>query len=332
MTAAKANAAKTTSKTKTRKGTTTKRERRDAYAEATNAILAALERGTIPWRKPWSATRGVPAKNVASGKVYRGVNFVILAAAGYESPWWGTFKQVKDRGGCVRKGEHGTAIVFWGSYRNRDAKAIAEARAAGKKVKRDDTGEYVEGVASRVYTVFNAAQCDGLDDLQAEALPEAPEWDRVAACDEIVSGYVNDGGPKLREGGTSAHYNTLTDVVQLPDAQRFASSTDWYAVGFHELGHSTGAESRLNRRDLTGHNPFGSQGYAREELTAELTAALLCAVAGIDAAPLTERSAAYIANWQQAIGDDPRLVVVAAQRAQHAADLILGDREIGAAS
>jgi len=175
------------------------------------------------------------------------------------------------------------------------------------------------GVLARHYVVFNAEQIDGLNDLTAPA--RDPRWRPEATAAAITAGY--DHGPTIHEGGARAYYQPTSDRVQMPERGRFATASDWHATLFHELAHSTGHRDRLNRRELYSGR-FGSPDYAREELTAELAAAMLCLAADIDSPPLTEQHAAYIDHWRKSIGADPRLVTTAAQRAQHAADHILG--------
>ncbi|MCK9250793.1 MAG: zincin-like metallopeptidase domain-containing protein [Solirubrobacteraceae bacterium] len=304
---------------------TPKTKRPDAYQIATDAILAALDRGTIPWRKPWSEIPGRTPRNAITGRSYRGVNVLLLGMAGYDDPRWITFAQAKKAGGMVRKGEKSTPVLLWKRTRKRlktDAD-VASARAEGRRIEADAQGRrYAVLFLARLFRVFNSAQVDGLDLAPISKDEPMSEWEAVGTCDEIVRGYTD--GPSIYEGGNSASYAPCRDHVQMPGRGQFSAATDWHATLFHELAHSTGHPSRLNRDDLTAGHRFGTKGYAREELTAELAASMLCAVAGIDSAPLTERSAAYIDHWRQAISDDARLVVVAAQRAQRAADRILG--------
>jgi antirestriction protein ArdC len=220
------------------------RARRDIYRESTEGVLAALERGTIPWRQPWSAQQGIPPRNAASGRAYRGVNFLALALAGYESPWWLTFKQAKDRGASVRRGAHGMTIVKWTHSRRRlSEERVAHARAAGQRVERDEHGAYVVQVGVRHYVVFNAEQIDGVEDLASA--PRAPTWQPEAAAAAIAAGYQQP--PRIREGGSRAFYQPSGDHVQMPDRGRFASATAWHATLFHELAHSTGHRFRLDR-------------------------------------------------------------------------------------
>jgi antirestriction protein ArdC len=322
-------ASQTPTKPKTatkRKGSTKpKGERVDAYKVAMDAVLAAMERGTIPWRTPWKMGANGGPRNLSTGNAYRGINVWMLLLAGYTSPYWVTYKQAAALGGQVRKGEKATAAMLWKPFqkRLRTAADIAEAVANGDRIKTDERGKYVDLLTLRTFAVFNVEQVDGLSVPQIEEIGEAT-WTPEEAAEAIVSGY--EDGPSLGEGGESAHYIPARDHVQMPDRGRFDNPGDWYATAFHELAHSTGHADRLNRPDLVDPAAtFGSKKYAREELTAEMAAAMLCSVAGIDTAPLTERHAAYVEHWRDRIGQDPRLVVIAAGRAQKAADRILGE-------
>ena len=302
-----------------------KKDRIDVYKMAADAVLAAMERGTIPWRMPWTQGPGAIPRNLTTGRAYRGINVFLLAMAGYESPFWLTFKQAKERGGMVRKGEKSTTAVLWKQTKKRlrTPAEIAEAKADGHRVQHDEQGAYVVLVLARAFPLFNVAQVDGLTDVPEVDKVDDVKWSPEQAADQIASGY--EDGPSVAEGGSSASYAQVRDHVQMPDRGRFTEATDWHATLFHELAHSTGHADRLNRPDLTGGHKFGTKGYAREELTAEMAAAMLCTVAGITTAPLTERHAAYVENWRHAIGEDPKLVVIAAQRAQKACDRILGE-------
>lgn len=299
---------------------------RDPYQQVTDRILAELEQGTVPWKKPWAALSGVPALSLATGKPYRGINWMLTSMAGYESPWWLTYNQAAERGAQVRKGEHGTPVFLWKTAKIRLNTAEKRRRAEqdGLKIRRDAKGEYAEAFMARTYTVFNASQVDGLDPkLTPTALADSgPEWSQIDRCEQVLKSY--EGGPKILMGGTRAAYNLRTDLVRMPDQARFQQAGDWYATLFHELAHSTGHPNRLNRP--TAQTPGDHRAYAREELVAELAAAMLCAQAGIDSAPLVEQAAAYIESWQRSLKADNRLIVIAAQRAAKAADHILGQQ------
>lgn len=282
----------------------------DAYEAITSEITAALERGVVPWRQPW---RLLGHQNAISKRAYRGINpFVLTMRAhreGYGDPRWLTYKQAQGAGGHVVKGERGTRIVFWRFLERED----------------EDTGERRRIPLLRAYTVFNVAQCEG---LELPALVKATAPDPIAAAERIIEGYAD--APTITNGATAAYYTPDTDTVHLPARAAFDTADGFYATLFHELGHSTGHASRLDRASLAEAAPFGSESYSREELIAELTAAFLCGEAGLDPSRL-EQSAAYVGNWLKALKGDKRAIVVAAGAAHRAADRILG-REAAAES
>lgn len=282
---------------------------RDVYQEVTDRIVAALETGTVPWRKPWVTPAG-SHHNPLSGTFYRGINPFLLELTaqlcGYDDPRWVTFRQARSKGGGVRKGEKGTLVVFW--------KLLRRANEETEEAAGNGRGSGVPLL--RHYTVFNVAQVDGLD-LPPIAEREVPE--PIVAAAELVNGYAD--GPHIQNREIDrAFYNPSADLVMLPLPQQFNDSEGMYATLFHELVHSTGHEKRLARPIV---NKFGTPAYATEELTAELGASMLCAIAGIGP-QLIEASAAYIASWLQALRDDKKLVVAAAGRAQRAVDHIRG--------
>lgn len=278
----------------------------DVYEEVTDRIIAALEEGTVPWRRPWVASAD-SHRNPVSGTEYRGVNPFLLELTawerGYSDPRWLTFKQAKTAGGCVRKGEKSTQVIFWKMLRGKDK----------------DTGEERTIPMLRHYRVFNVAQVDGLELEQAETIAT---FDPIERADQIIAAMPN--APTIGHGGNRAFYHPALDAVQLPAREQFESPEAYYSTAFHELTHSTGHESRLNRDEVAGRgrHGFGSEPYAGEELVAELGAAMVGARANI--APRTDQSAAYIAGWLRALRDDRKLLVSAAGRAQRAADYILG--------
>jgi antirestriction protein ArdC len=291
--------------------------RGSAYDVITDRILALLEAGTVPWQQPWAG--GEPPRNVR-GTAYRGVNVFLLACQGYASPVWLTFKQAKEHGGAVRRGERSTPVVFW---------RPPERQWDG--VDPDPEGSQRRGLVLRYYSVFNSEQCDlptgVVPVLRAESgVPFEP----IAACEAIVDGMPHR--PAIRHGGGHAFYRPSTDDVAMPLRTAFRSPEAYYATLFHELGHSTGHASRLDRKTLTDLCPFGSTNYSREELVAEMTAAFLCGRGGIEPATIDD-SAAYIAGWLRRLRGAPRMVVVAGAQAQRAADYVLGVRALeGAAS
>ena len=282
----------------------------DIYEMITDRILDALEKGTIPWQKPWKSagSAGIPA-NLKSGKNYRGVNIFVLGLQGFSSRYWLTFKQAKDLGGNVRRGEKGTPVVFW--------KWI-------EKTKKDDNGE--DKVVNRYpilryYTVFNLDQVDGIDDPDADAA-EPSDFEPIEACEAIVDNMPDR--PEIRNGGNRAFYRPAADFIGMPPAENFDKPAEYYSTLFHELTHSTGHESRLNREGITDLGFFGDENYSKEELVAEMGAAFLCGHAGIENETINS-SAAYIDGWRKKLSNDPKLVVCAAAKAQKAADFILNE-------
>ncbi|MEM8669335.1 MAG: zincin-like metallopeptidase domain-containing protein [Planctomycetota bacterium] len=292
--------------TATRKRTNNK-NRTSVYALVTERILSRLESGVIPWKKPWGGAAGMP-QNLISRKGYRGINAFLLACTDYESPYWLTFKQAKDLGGSVRKGEKSEPVIFWNEAESTDP----------------DTGEEKTRRFLRYYRVFNLAQCDLPDDKlpeEPDAQPTGPR-DPIASCEAVVDGMPNR--PEIRQGFRKAAYVPASDEIVMPDLQRFDSMPDYYATLFHELGHSTGHASRLDRPEITEPNRFGSEPYGREELVAEMSAAYLCHHAGIETETI-DNAAAYVGGWLKAIKKDETLIVKAASAAQKAASFILGD-------
>jgi antirestriction protein ArdC len=281
--------------------------RRDLYTEVTTRILAELERGALPWVKPWAATAGanVPC-NAATNRPYSGCNVVLLWLAhgrGWATPRFVTFKQAAEAGGSVRKGEHGTKVYYWKQL------AIKE---------RSENGETEDKLIPmiREYTVFNVAQCDGLPERIVNGKPmrvRNPDT-RDALADEFLA----TTGAVVREGAGEAYYRPSEDCIVLPGFAAFKGADHFYNVAFHELTHWTGHKSRVDRQ-LRGR--FGTNEYAAEELIAELGAAFLAAEFGFDG---DVRHAGYIATWIGLLRSDKRAFFTAASAAQQATDYLRG--------
>jgi antirestriction protein ArdC len=278
--------------------------RRDLYAEVSARIILELERGAAPWVKPWSATAGANTPcNAVTNRPYSGCNVILLWLArdrGWPTPRFLTFKQAIEAGGHVRKGEHGTKVIFVKQLQIREGEGEnADARLVPMM---------------REYTVFNVAQCENLpDSIQAGKPMRVRNPD---ARDDLADDFLRSTGADIREGHGEAYYVPSQDFISMPAFQAFKGADQFYCTGFHELTHWSGHKSRLDR-DL--RNRFGSQQYAAEELIAELGAAFLCAEFGFDG---DVRNAGYIATWIDLLKADKRAFFTACSKAQAAADYL----------
>lgn len=291
--------------------TTATKTKTDPYDEITDRIIAALEAGVAPWRKPWTSAGTLPL-SMSSGKPYRGLNVMLLALTaleqGYASPYWGTFKQINERGGNL-KGAKSTVVTLWKTFRKVDP----------------ETGEPRTMFFLKTFRVFNADQAVWPEGSKRPVLDvELADHDPIAEAQAIIDGYVGgENGPAYRSiRSDSAHYVPATDSITVPELNQFATPEEFYSTAFHECGHSTGHRTRLARRELATFTHFGDEMYSKEELVAEMTAAFLCGHAGIETT--LDNSAAYLANWLKALRNDKKLLVSAAGAAQKAADRIRG--------
>lgn len=274
------------------------------YDYVTERIIKELDAGTIPWRRPWSGiTEGGKAVNWVTQKPYRGINALLLQDGEYC-----TFKQIQAAGGHVKKGEHAHMVVF---FKMMTPKGEREA---------DPDGEEKQFPLLRYYNVFELSQTEGLTRKSAPADTGGAKVDPIAEAERLISLYPDP--PSIRTDGASAFYSPAADVVTVPPLKTFFNREEYYSTLFHELAHSTGHQKRLAREF---GNRFGSEPYAREELVAEITAAMLCGVAKIENVTIPN-SAAYIESWRRALSQDHKLIITAAGKAQKAADYITGTK------
>ena len=280
------------------------------YQIVTDRVIELLERGVVPWLKPWAGEDSCP-KNLASGKHYRGVNpFLLCVTAwceGYESAYWLTFKQAQQRGGSVKKGAKSTRVIFYKQYQT---------------AKRDPLTRKLEQVTIpvlRYYSVFNVAQTENVDFPQSNL--NQIDFDPIERCELVVASMPNP--PRIEISGLRASYQPSTDMISMPQPDRFKSAEHYYAALFHELTHSTGSKNRLARPGITENPDFASDSYGKEELIAEMGSAFLCGHCNIETSTI-DNAASYIGGWLKKIRSDSKLVIQAASAAQKGADLILG--------
>lgn len=282
-------------------------------------FVKALNQDEIPWRAMWTSQR---AYNATTGKSYRGVNALWLAYQAQEKnfsdPRWCTYKQCQDNGWQVRKGEKGTHVEFWSIYDTKAKKTITIAEA-NKIVSSDEERKDDMRVTARLYTVFNAAQIDGIPELQQQT---AVNIESIRGQRDIL---LRNMGLAFHEGGDQAFYRPSEDSVTMPPDTAFKNDYGYMSVFLHECGHATGHESRLNR-DLSGH--FGSESYAKEELRAEIASAFTSQALGFSAdavvqAAHMENHKAYIQSWARAIKDAPNELFAAIKDAEAISDYLI---------
>ncbi len=273
------------------------------YEIVTQKVLEAMTQGTVPWRKPWNGG-GCRPFNGVSGREYNGGNFFLLSLFNFATPAFLTFNQIKKAGARIKSGEEKKhfPVFYWRWLERKDAK-----------------GKVEKFPMLRFFLVWNIEQIEGYE-LPEKFKPVKYEHDRHETADAIINGFQN--APKITVCPTDrACYSPTKDEVTVPEIGQYSNPEEFYSTMFHELGHSTGHVSRLNRKELMDANYFGCHDYSLEELVAELTAAFLCAEARID--NTLDNSAAYIKGWHKKLANDPKLFWTAAGRAQKAADLIL---------
>ena len=272
----------------------------DIYAAVTDRIIAQMEQGVIPWLKPWR-TNG-KAVSHATGKPYSLLNQMLLGRPGE----YLTFKQCQAAGGRVKKGEKSNMVVFWKWIEQED----------------EETGETKEVPFLRYYNVFHIDQCEGITAKHTTEAAFPDGADTQEAAQDIIHDYLSRTGVKLlHEEGDHAFYRPSTDEIVLPLRKQFISTAEYYSTVWHELVHSTGHPSRLNRLDKVV--AFGSDVYSKEELVAEIGAAALVNHCGLETSTSLRNNAAYVQNWLSVLKGDKRFIVSAAGKAEKAINLIL---------
>jgi antirestriction protein ArdC len=312
--------------------TTTRKAQRDSgrvdnYTRVSDSIVSALtnpEAPRAPWNSPYTynGLSSLPMK-MSNNKAYRGINtFILMFTAmshGYTSPWWGTYKQILALGGQVRKGEKSTMVTWWSTF--------------DKEVEDQATGEVKtkKFPVLKTFLVFNACQADWADGRGTKFFPapgEAKDSGEVReAAQAIIEDYVaREGIEFVSQRQDVAYYSPAQDLINIPAVENMVDRDAWYLTTFHEMGHSTGHASRLNREGITELQPHGKDNplYSFEELVAEMTAALLASATGFVTDSIVANTVAYCQSWAKYLTDNPKAAVQAAGQAQRAADRILG--------
>ena len=266
----------------------------------TQKIIDKLKEGVNPWQKTWE---GNTPKNLISKKEYRGINLLLLSRPGY----YLTFKQIDDLGGRIKKGSNSELVIFYKKY-NKEEKKAEKTVSEERRV-------------LRYYKVFNAQDIEGIDIPEfATANLKDNEINNVA--DNVVTKYIQEKSLslKIEDGSDRAYYSVTNDFVSVPNINQFATSQDYYLTLFHELVHSTGASSRL-QRDFKSFQ-MSKKSYSLEELVAEIGACFLTEKISLDTSNCFENSVAYIEGWCKFLKSDPNAILKASALASTAVDYI----------
>lgn len=285
----------------------------DVYEIITERIIAELEKGSIPWEKPWVNTSGTAvARSHNDGRVYSILNQMLLGIPGE----YVTYKQAQAEKGTVKKGAKSSPIFFWSMMTKAKTDKDGNART-------DKDGKPLMATIPflKYYNVFHIEDTEGIQPKYVFSKGPVAHNVEKEEIEAVMRSYLSRSGVTLRhyEQG-QAYYSPGQDEVIMPHMNQFHNAESYYAALFHELGHSTGAEKRLNRK-MGGS--FGSKEYGAEELVAEITSAVLCNHFGIDTAKIQRNTAAYVQNWLRVLKNDKRMIVSAAGKAEKAVKLIL---------
>jgi antirestriction protein ArdC len=278
---------------------------KDIYEIITARFIDQLKKGTVPWQKPWMGVQ-----NIVSKKPYRGINSLILGGSDFQSPYWLTFKQAHDLGGNIKKGEKATPVIYYKLFE-----------------KRDDHGNLVLGSNGRPTRIpfirwsnaFNLDQTEGIEPPAQTATQEV-----IQPLDKAAKIVAEAKICPIYHTGFAAVYSPGEDVIRMPAQKTFRSPESYYQTLFHEMTHSTGHASRLDREGVTLPIKFGSERYSKEELIAELGASFLSNEAGILNEVQFDNSAAYLGSWIEKFENDPKMIFTASSQAQRSTDFILG--------
>lgn len=280
----------------------------NVYDMVTDRIIAQLEQGQIPWNRPWTGV-ATGAYNTVSNRPYSLLNQMLLK---HTSGEYGTFKQWSEKGGKIRKGEKSEIVVFW-------------KITAVETTKEDGTKEIRQIPLLRYYNVFHISQVDGVEPKEANKLTTV---EPIAAAEQIKETYKEREHIAINEIiSNRAFYSPTSDSITVPCKEQYSMAEEFYSTLFHEMVHSTGHKSRLDRLHLGLDAMFGSETYSKEELVAEIGSASLLNLLGIETEKTFKNSAAYCQSWLKVLKNDNKFIVSAASKAEKAVKYILGEEE-----
>lgn len=310
-------------KTKEKKSTTDVTQ--SICEQVTQKLVALMEQGVNPWRRPWSSCHEDLAVSHTNGKPYSLLNQILL---GFRSGEYLTFNQVKKEGGTVKKGARSEIIVFWQCGYLKKVEKPKDTEEPDKVDESDSEGQWVawHNPILKYYRVFHIDDTEGIQAKYPQKEPELiSNINPIENAENTANSYCSRSGVRLViQKSNSAYYRPSTDTVTVPLREQFAEISEFYSTLFHELTHSTGHPLRLNRLKGGIHN--ASEKYSREELVAEIGAAACLSRLGIECKETEENSAAYLKSWARFISGDPRAFVVAAGNAEKAVAMIFGDK------
>lgn len=280
---------------------------KNVYEMVTERIIEELEKGRIPWQKPWTGVKS-GAYNRISKNPYSLLNQMLLGKAGE----WASFKQWTELGGHIRKGEKSSFVTFW---------KVQEI----EEIKEDGTKEIKQIPLLRYYNVFHISQVEGVEPLEMETLNTT---EPIETAEKVFKDYVTREGIRVEQTASNkAYYSPTFDLIHLPLIEQFTRAEEYYSTAFHEATHSTMKESRCNRQeDRKGKLvAFGSEEYSKEELVAEIGSANILNLLGIETDHSFQNSTAYIQSWIKALRNDVKMIVSASSKAEKATKYILNE-------
>ena len=277
----------------------------DLYQQITDRIIAELEKGTVPWKKPWSCSSGAISR--ATGRPYSILNQLLLPQTGE----YVTFRQAIEEGHPVKKGEKASMVYFFMFIDAEDK----------------DTGEKKQIPLLKYYSVFHISQCPGMKPRFASSVPVHSDLQPDKRAEQVLQDYIDHSSVTMnRQESDRAYYSPAQDMIVVPEISQFTDLAEFYSTAYHEAVHSTGHPSRLNR--ITDIARFGSETYSKEELVAELGASYLVNAAGLETSSSFGNSAAYVKGWLRELKDDKRFIITAAGKAEKAVAYILNRKEV----